>query len=300
MAGPRLPVNPPTFTPGPYGLLTVVQSQPTTDKHWQNGVTFEPICLATGMGSTTYDECLAVTGTPATPAADVSPPAPPAKSDNVEVPHIGATPFTVFVEYDCSTVGNPDYADVVKDALTRVEGWQVERAFWTGTAGGQKVVLPHLAATAEIVDAQDIILQTPVVTGGGPFKPARALGVLEGLLGDCYYGVATVHVPQAILPIFANAPGSIFKNGAQLQTMNGNLVAVGAGYPGTGPDGSAPPSGSMWIYGTGPVMMWRGDVRTFAPTEQIDRSKNTVKAIAERTYVLGWGCCHFAVLVDLT
>ena len=53
---------------------------------------------------------------------------------------------------------------------TRLEQQQVEAAFWTGTAGGQEVTFPHLAADAEVVDAQDIVLQTaatPVVTARG-------------------------------------------------------------------------------------------------------------------------------------
>jgi hypothetical protein len=62
-----------------------------------------------------------------------------------------------------------------------------------------------------------------------------------------------------------------------------------------------------WIYGTGPVFGYRGmepgpdgqltdqyDIRDW-----LDRSENTMKVIAERTYLLGYDCCLFAVAVSL-
>lgn len=304
MAGLRQIVTAPTFTPLPYGLITVTQPQDTaSDPHWMNGVTYTVRC---GGGGTTYDECIVVTGT-GVPGGAGAPPPQPTKVANVQQTLRGATPFTAMVEFDCAPVGYADVATAAADALTRVEGWQVERAFWTGFAGptGQqrRVVFPSLAnSQTAIVDASSVPLQSPVVTGGGPFKPARALGVIEGLLADCLMGVGTIHIPQGVLPVFAG-PGptsSVVKQGTQLRTLNGNFVAVGAGYPGTGPDGSAPAAGQAWIYATGPIAMWRGDVRALDARDSFDRAKNTQKMIAERTYVLGWDCCHFAVLVDLT
>ena len=52
----------------------------------------------------------------------------------------------------------------------------------------------------------------------------------------------------------------LVKSGVTLRTWNGNLVAAGAGYPGTAPDGSDPAAGTSWIYGTGPVFIYRSDV----------------------------------------
>lgn len=307
MAGLRQIVTAPTFTPLPYGLATVTQPQDSTsDPHWMNGVTYTVRC---GGGGTTYDECIVVTGTGVAGGAGAPPPQP-TKVANVQQTLRGATPFTCVAEFDCAPVGHVDIDTAAEEALTRVEGWQMERAFWSGFAGpaGQqrRVVFPSLAnSQTAIVDANAVPLQSVVVTGNGvgaAFKPARALGVLEGLLGDCLMGVGTIHIPQFALPSFAGAgpTSAIVKQGAQLRTMNGNMVAVGAGYPGTGPDGSAPPAGQTWIYATGPVAMWRSNPRVLNARESFDRAKNTQKMIAERTYVLGWDCCHFAVLVDLT
>src|SRR5690606_33000359 len=116
--------------------------------------------------------CLTVTGTGA-------PPAPAAKTDNTDQTFRGATPFTVYAEFDCSPVGLGDAQTVAAEALARVEAQQVEAAFRTGTAGGVTVTFPHLAADAEVLDTQDIVLQTaatPVVTGA---DVAHALGELE-------------------------------------------------------------------------------------------------------------------------
>lgn len=295
MPVPRQVVDPPAFTPLPNGLLSVVQTPMTADPHWQNGVAWRSRCPATGMGSSTYDECLVVTG------SGGSPPPPAAKVDNVNTTIRAATPFTPYVKFDCSAVGNLDAMAQAQQALAQSESWQIERSFWTGVAGGRPVVWPHLSSAVAAVDESGYLLQSPVVTGGGPFKPARAMGTLEGLLADCYNGQGVIHVPMSVFPVLGGAMNSGFaQRGAQIITSNGNVVAVGAGYPGTGPDGVAPPAGQAWIYGTGAVFMYRGTVRAIPPAQSMNRAENTIEMIAERTYVFGWDCCHVGVLVDLT
>ena len=54
-----------------------------------------------------------------------------------------------------------------------------------------------------------------------------------------------------------------------------------------------------WIYATPPVFGYRSDVRTFERETTLDRSVNTVKAVAERNYLLGYDCCLVAVPVSL-
>lgn len=248
------------------------------------------------MGSSTYDENILITGTGG------GPPAPASKADNVTSDSRGAQPFTVYVEFDCSPVGNTDAQLIATDALARSENWQVERAFWTGLAGGQAVVYPHLAANATLVDAQNISLQTVPVTGGtvtgNGNDAAESLGILEAKLADCYDGVGIIHVPRLALPTL-DAWGLVKYQTGRITTANGNIVAVGGGYPGTSPAGAAPAAGTSWLYATGQVFGWRGDVKVFTLRESIDRSENTVRMIAERTYVLGWECCHAAVLMQL-
>lgn len=289
MAGPRQIVEPPGFTPLPHGLLDAVQLSSPDGAHWQNGITYQTSCI--NDGGTTYDECIAVTGT-----GDVAEPS--AKAVTTELQLRGATPFTVFTRFDCSPVGI-DPQQIAEDALAQTETWQVERAFWTGLVDGKTLAFPHLAATAEVTDPQnsDIVLQ-PVasIPATGSHDIVCGLGILEGYLADCYNGVGVIHIPREVLPSLRNL---VTEANGQIRTMNGNLIAVGSGYPGTGPSGEVPANAcQQWIFATGAVTAYRSQVRVFRPNDSIDRSENTMQMIAERTYVIGWDCCQAAILVD--
>lgn len=303
MAGPRQIVDAPTFSPSPYGLLSVVQTPPNDGAHWQNGVTWTSFCP--NAAQATYDECITVTG------SGGPPPEPSIKAANVEMSLRGAIPFTPYVRFDCATVGNEAAVETARDALARTEGLQVERSFWTGVADGDVVVFPHLAANAEVIDSQGILLQTvasPPVTGG-PFDIAEGLGLLEQGLANCFGGVGVIHMPVKLVPTLdalgllrvvnaRNVGSGQFDR--QLQTLNGNLVAAGAGYPGTGPNGAAPTNTTTWMYATGPVFMRRSDVKIMPATSTINRETNNIEMIAERTYVLGFDCCHVAIQVNMS
>lgn len=304
MAGPRQIVDGPTFTSSRFGLLSAVQLPPARDGHWQNGVTWSSYCPE-GMGDTTYDECIATTGAP-----DASPPEPAAKTTNVDHVIRGATPFTVYVRFDCAPVGNEEAQRIATRALGQVEQWQVERTFWTGLVDGIELAFPHLAADAQVLDADGVVLQpvTSTAVTGTPVDVATGLGRLEQALADCYGGRGVIHVPLELLPSLdaytlvrptggRDADSGQF--GRQLETLAGNLVAVGAGYPGTGPDGVDPGATSTWMYATGPVFMYRSDVHVNPFSSTVNRTNNTVEMIAERTYVLGFDCCLHAVQIEL-
>lgn len=298
---PRTHVLNPSFTPLPYGLLTTLTDamRETTDLHWQIGVNYDSVCA---NGGTTYDDCYAVSGTGVAPVG-----LPPTKAATTAITHRGATPFTVYAEVDCSA---PDFwyraNEVVGDALTQSEQWQVERAIWTGLAGGQLVVFPHLSANAEIIDSNGITLQTSTTTvsGGalGPFDVVEALGVIESELANCYDGVGVIHVPRVLLPAFASE-GLIKKDGSIYRTVGGNIIVFGAGYTGSSPSGVVPPS-SVWIYATGAMFVYRSDAQVLpiqperGSSGSFDRMNNTIRAIAERTYVIGWDCCQIGVNVS--
>ena len=287
MAGARPIVDPPAFTSLPYGLWDAVQ-KPTAPAHWQQGVTYIERCPT---GSTTFDECISVTGTG-------EPPGPPVKTDNVDQRFRGATPITIFAEFDCSPVGLADAESVASDALSRIESFQLESAFFTGLVGGQTVAFPHLAADAEVMDADGITLQTAAsicVTGA---DIAHGLGELEQCLADCYAGQGIIHIPRVALASFAAWNLAIERDG-RLYTPSGNLIVVGDGYTGASPAGVAPADGTTWIYATGAMTGYRGDVFMTRVRDSLDRAENTLRMIAERTYVLTFECCHFAALVDL-
>jgi len=287
MAARQLIDLPTVFTALPYGLWDSIQTPSPDGAHWQNGVTWVERCPA---GDTTYDECLSVTGTGA-------PPAPPAKTPNVEQTSRGALPFTVIAEFQCTPVGLGDAQNIARDALTRVEQQQVETAFWTGSAAGQPVVFPHLAADTEVLDG-DVVLQpaaTPVVTGS---DVAVALGTLEQELADCYKGQGLIHVPPTALPTLA-AWNLVTERDGRLHTAAGNLVVAGGGYTGTGPDGTAPAAGTAWVYATGAAWGYRSEVFLTQVRDSLDRSTNTLRMQAERNYLLGFECCLLAAHITL-
>lgn len=304
MVGPRQIVDPPTFTPPQYGLFSVVQRPTPSGPHWQNGVTWTSYCPI-GMGSSTYDTCIATTGAP-----EGAVPSPATKTANIDHDLRGATPFTPYVRFDCSPVGNAEAQRVATTSLAQVEEWQVERAFWTGQVQGRPIAFPHLAATTEISDNAGVLLQpvTTVLTTGAPVDVGTGLGLLEQGLADCYGGVGVIHVPTKLLPTLdaftlvqpvGGRDVASGQFGRQLQTRSGNLVSVGAGYPGTSPAGAAPSAGATWMYATGQVFMYRSDVKVNPFESTVDRTNNTIQMIAERTYVLGWDCCVLAVQVTL-
>lgn len=288
MAGARQIVTPPAFTTLPYGLWDAVQKPAPPSLHWRQGVTWIEHCPT---GGTTYDECLSVTGTGA-------PPAPAAKADNVDQTFRGATPFTVFAEFDCSPVGLAEAESAATDALARVEQQQVEAAFWTGVAGGQTLAFPHLAADTQVLDAQNIVLQPAATTAVTGADAAHALGELEDQLGDCYAGQGLIHIPRNVLPTFA-ASNLIVERDGQLFTPGGNLIVVGGGYTGSAPDGTAPAAGTAWIYATGAAFGYRSDVFFTNVRDSLDRAENTVRMLAERTYVIGFECCLIAAHITL-
>lgn len=301
MAGARQIITGPEFTPLPNFLWDAAQHPDADGPHWQNGVTWQERC---GGAGTVYDECIAVTGTDGSPAAQA------AMTSNVTQTNRGATPFTVFAEFDCSPVGQgmteADLQGKAEEALAKREAYQVTRAFWTGVAGksgttDQTTVWPHLAEDTTLTDPQGIVLQTaatPLVTGGE--DPAVALGQVEWSLAQCYGGQGVIHIPYLALPTFTSRmlilPDS--PNGP-LRTLAGNLVVPGVGYTGSSPAGAAPAAGTAWIYATGAVFGFRSDVFVPPFPQNFDRAENTVKYLASRTYLFGFECCHIGALVNL-
>lgn len=287
---PRLTVPPPSFEPSPFGLLTVVEARfDEDDPHWRSGVQWSPLC---GGVLTTYDPCLAVTGTGGPP------PFPAAKTSNLDDEARGATPFTVYARFDCSPGASAGYAqDRAEEAMKRFESYQVEQAFWTGVAGDQPTVFPHLAADAEVRDVGALLQTASEPVTGTAVDIVDAFVQIEGALADCYNGQGVIHVPADLGPALAFT--SLVKpDGRRLRTLNGNLVALGNGYPGTSPTGATPAAGTMWIYGTGPIFAYRSAVEVPNLASIVNRANNTASGLAERTYVLGYDCCLVAALVD--
>lgn len=295
MAMPRKNVAPPLFTPATNTLLDYVQWVDDADPHWQMGITWSDICGDAGI---VQDVCVVATGSPVTGSV--------AKVETAEMVHRGAEPFTVYTEIDCSPVGFWTNARAnVNAALTRSESFAVEKAFIDGVIPGQAgLVRPHVAEdTAEFLDSinPDQILIQPAmsVPVTGTLDVTEALGVLEDALGACYHGQGYVLVD---LPVFNNMVANylVFKVNGRWQTAKGNWVVPMYGHPGTAPDGSVPTYGTSWMYILGAIFGYRSGIKLNGVPEEefFDRSVNTLKILAERTYVLGWSCCQAGVAVS--
>lgn len=286
---PRMYVPGPTFTPLPYGLLSTLNTEIRTpgSPHWMNGVSYDTLCA---QSNTTFDECIAVSGTGTAPVG-----AAPSKTQTASMGHRGATAFTIFSEVDCSPVGFWDNAEAaVGNSLTQSEQWQVENAFWTGLAANQPVVYPHLAAAATVFDDMGYQLQTAAtIVTGAVLDVVEGVGRLESVMADCYDGVPVLHMGRELIPAMATNM-LLVREGPRYRTPGGSIVVFGAGYRGTSPSGVSTP-GSSYVYATGAMFLYRSAPTVFPVRESLDRSENTLKAIAERTYVLGWDCCHYAV-----
>jgi hypothetical protein len=294
MPRPRLNVPAPLFTPLPFGLLATLATEirTPTNRHWEAGVQWESLCAE---GDTTFDECFAVTGTA---ESDVAP--PEQRAETASYTRRGATPFTVYARLDCSAPGFWDRMDAdANTAFTQSEQWQVERAFWTGLAADKVVVFPHLAEDAELVTADgSVTLQTAatVVTGGTGVDIIEGMGRLQAALSDCYDGVGVIHVPRSLEPALSQA-SLIVREGNRYRTTQGHIVVLGAGYTGSSPSGAAL-TDSDYIYATGGMFIYRGPLRRTSG-EIFERDTNLAVVEVERTYVLGWDCCHLAVNISL-
>jgi hypothetical protein len=96
-------------------------------------------------------------------------------------------------------------------------------------------------------------------------------------------------------------------NGEVLQTQLGTYVAAGGGYqmsagPLESPEESPYGDGEIWIYGTGAVFGWMGEVGMIPDTVggAIDRSNNTLAVLAEQPIIVAWECLTVAIQVSPT
>jgi hypothetical protein len=203
---------------------------------------------------------------------------------------------------DCDDFGSNGEAEAEgRRALEWGEGAAVEAVFWTGAVaptGAGISIEPHLAANAAVVSDGVTIQTAATVVSGTAQKLKLALGLLEDALADCYNGQGVIHVPRIFGPFLADG-GIVYKQGNQLVTLNGNLVALGTGYTGSSPAGVAGTTTAMWIYATGAVMMRRSDIDVPSFPESFNRLKNDLVLITERTYSVAWECCHLAIPVNL-
>jgi hypothetical protein len=160
-----------------------------------------------------------------------------------------------------------------QQALIRSESRFVETAFWSGVAGGQTVVFPHLAADSEFSDGEDLL--QPVGNGRNDVHAAGrtvGIGMLEDAIRDCYPGMSRRFTCRFALQVNSSAEANLIapRFGVMLTRSIGSKVVIGD-YPGTAPDGTST-AGVTWIYATGEVFFARDrEPSGFRPADSFDR-----------------------------
>jgi hypothetical protein len=290
----------PPYTPLRYGLLSVAAPVVAGDPHWKNGFLRQPLVCIPAFSSL-LTPCNATGGPSMSPS--VTGGAPVLQSDV----------FRVWAWAPCSPVGwGDDLADLrrrTEAALTNGEGRAVEHVFWTGSpvfpTGSPGTVYPHLAANTPVagtaMGANTVQRQSAATTvTSAAVDVVEALGLLEGALAACYGAEGVIHVPRQALAQLSYC-GLVTKDGQQLRTLGGTLVAAYASNDRMAPDGTTPTAGQTYFYATGAVAMVRSDIvdRGRQPAEIIGRTDNSTVYLVERAYAFTWDCCHLAAQVSL-
>lgn len=296
----RANVSPPRKEGLEYGLLSVVEERSADSTKWKNGVTWQNVCPDI---NSTYDTCILgnALGVPVTGLAT-----PATKTATSARSIWGATPFTLKEQINCSPPGFWENADeFVEKAFNETEEVGVAEVFQTGTvAGVPNLQFPHLSAAATLVETAPggatLQLQTASLAPSGTgaaLDVVEALGKLEQALGACVHGKGVIHIQAELLP-HLRTNHVVDEVDGVLYSPNGHKIAASAGYTGASPTGALQ-VGVSWMYGTGPVFLYKGRPRFIGTeAESLDRSVDTLARLYERTYVIGFDCCLFAVPVS--
>jgi len=169
-------------------------------------------------------------------------------------------PFTIYKGVDESLFRQSETEAKVEKAFERGEGYAVERAL-------QTVLLNPLAV--------DI---TP--TAGTAIPVKHALAVIEQYAGANYAGLPLIHASRFGTAI---AAGELeVGDDWTLHTKQGTPFANGAGYTAEGPGGVTATGTQFWMYVTGQVNLFQGELAT---TSAHALQQNRALALVERSYI---------------
>lgn len=174
-----------------------------------------------------------------------------------------ALPFTVYAPEVVTPVAwrIEDAQQRAIDKLVAFEQEGAESLFWSGAAGNT----PNLST-----DTTDL----------GSFTLANsfaAVGELENFIADTYGSQGVLHMSRKQAIALMNK-GVLKADGVILRTILGTPVIAGGGYP----DGELRATPALFGYRSAPFTSsdQRGDL--------LDKGKNDLYSIAERTYLIGF------------
>jgi hypothetical protein len=281
-------IEAPKIVPSAFGLLAVVDEQTADEDRWIRGFSQEWETDLYGLynvDDTNAEETL-IAGT-----GDVT------YYDEIK-------PFFVEVQEDRSTFAflGIDRLERIKRQCDAATQRAVEQELWDGAirkaAGHTNRALTSASAT--------------ILNSGTAVSPKRALAILEqGIAAASHAGEqGIIHATRDVIALLSSNSQMLFHNKDKdhLQTMGGTPVVVGSGYTGTGPDGATGATATVdnkWIYATGTVRVFLGDVDIVndSLSQAYDVSGNAndmrVKAIRPAAAYFDTSI-HLAVRVDLT
>jgi hypothetical protein len=190
---------------------------------------------------------------------------------------MAASPFWVVAMKRCGSVGRTaaELEQAIRQQLITGAQQQVEAAFWNGGGIG---VTPALTTAGA----------TPVVSAAVGF--GARIAALEEAFYDTYGYVGTIHMNTRGYAAAAYADLLEGGSSGRLTTPIGSVWSIGSGYDITGPADAAPAAGNVWVFMTGQVAMWAGDVMVPDLMATFDRTSNQYNALAEQVYALTYDC----------
>lgn len=278
-------------TAHPVGLIASARTTLDQEEGWERGLAYAPEACG---GYRVLSDCTAQT---IEHGADERP------------EPVAYQPFTIKVEETCSTRGGYDPAAIdarLRRQVLAINGYAIGRELMLGeltraeqAAGAYDAPNPYLA------DAS----RTTVLTTG-PVKAKVGQGLLEEALGHALHGqVGYLHVPLVAASVLA----SVRPDGAMRRTLRDNQVVLEAGYPNVAPtaaldaddepqEPAAAAAGTAWLYGTGLVVVRRGQPFQDAPedAQTIDHRRNlSTRSMSQRAAAHYDPCAQFAVQITL-
>ncbi len=158
------------------------------------------------------------------------------------------------------------------------------------------------------------LVSTGVTTlnSGTALSARRALALLEHQIGQVSDGgeQGIIHMTRDVAALLASNSNMLFHEAGKehLQTLGGTPVIVGSGYSGNGPvgaTGAAASDTNKWIYATGTVRTYVGDVDVvndnLSQAYDVSGNQNDMKLKAIRPAAAYFdSSIHLAVRVDLS
>lgn len=282
-------VTAPKIVPSAFGLLAVVKPEngPSEDQ-WVRG--FSQEWETTLYSATNWDDTDSTDGQ--------------VVAAGVPTYYTEIKPWFIEAEEYRSTLGfnGLDRIERLKRQLEGVTQHAMEVELWDGA-----IRKGETHANVALSDASATILNS-----GTALSPRRALALLEHSIGLASDGgeQGIIHMTRDVAALLASNSNMLFHEAGKehLQTLGGTPVVVGSGYSGTGPDGATGATATVdnkWIYATGTVRTYVGDVDVvndnLAQAYDVSGNANDMRLKAIRPAAAYFDTSiHLAVRVDLT